>query len=174
MACPRTKAMECYCENIKSLTESNQTIKAMCELQHSDKVSGKILMMQSQGGPTLIKGKISGLEKGQHGFHIHEFGDLSRGCDSAGAHYNPDNVDHGDLSKGHVGDLGNISADDSGVAEFTIVAKRVDLIGERSVVGRSIVIHKDQDDLGKGGDLESLKTGNAGDRLACGIIVLKE
>jgi len=173
MSCPRTMSEKCYCEQIKSITESTQSVKAMCELQHSDKVSGKILMLQSPGGPTLIKGRISGLDKGQHGFHIHEFGDLSKGCESAGAHYNPDGVDHGDLDKGHVGDLGNISADDSGVAEFTIVAKRVDLTGERSVVGRSIVIHKDQDDLGKGGDAESLKTGNAGDRLACGIIVLK-
>ena len=52
--------------------------------------------------------------------------------------------------------------------------KRVDLVGDRSVVGRGIVIHKDTDDLGRGGDAESLKTGNAGDRLACGVIVLKE
>ena len=47
-------------------------------------------------------------------------------------------------------------------------------MGDRSVVGRGMVIHKDEDDLGKGGDAESKKTGNAGDRLACGIIVLKE
>ena len=49
----------------------------------------------------------------------------------------------------------------------------MDLTGERSVVGRAIVIHSDVDDLGKGGDEESLKTGNAGDRLACGVIVLR-
>ena len=73
-----------------------------------------------------------------------------------------------------MGDLGNVTADDNGVADFTIVAKRVDLVGDRSVVGRGIVIHKDTDDLGRGGDAESLKTGNAGDRLACGVIVLKE
>jgi len=91
-----------------------------------------------------------------------------------GGHYNPDGVDHGNLESGHVGDLGNVTADDSGVADFTIVAKRVDLVGDRSVVGRGIVIHADTDDLGLGGDEESLKTGNAGDRLACGIIVLKE
>ena len=48
------------------------------------------------------------------------------------------------------------------------------LMGDRSVVGRGMVIHADRDDLGQGGDAESLKTGNAGDRLACGIIVLKE
>jgi len=144
------------------------------ELQHSDKVKGKILLMQKPGTPTLIQGRIEGLEPGEHGFHIHEFGDMTDGCASMGGHYNPDGVDHGNLESGHVGDLGNVTADDSGVADFTIVAKRVDLVGDRSVVGRGIVIHADTDDLGLGGDEESLKTGNAGDRLACGIIVLKE
>jgi len=129
--------------------------------------------MQRPGEPTLIKGKISGLKPGKHGFHIHEFGDLSDGCDSAGAHYNPDDVNHGDLDNGHVGDLGNVVAGTDGIADFTLVAKRVDLTGDRSVVGRSIVIHSNADDLGKGGDAESLKTGNAGDRLACGVITLK-
>ena len=47
-------------------------------------------------------------------------------------------------------------------------------MGDRSVVGRGIVIHADRDDLGQGGDAESKKTGNAGDRLACGVITLKE
>ena len=59
------------------------------------------------------------------------------------------------------------------LAKFTIEAKRVDLIGERSVIGRGFVVHSDRDDLGKGGDAESLKTGNAGDRLACGVIVTR-
>ena len=79
----------------------------------------------------------------------------------------------GDINEGHVGDLGNITADDSGTAKFTIEAKRVDLLGDRSVIGRGFVVHSDKDDLGKGGDEESLKTGNAGDRLACGVITLR-
>ena len=146
---------------------------AQCELQHSDKVKGSILLMQAPGTPTLIKGTITGLEPGAHGFHIHEFGDMSDGCKSMGGHYNPDNVNHGDLNEGHVGDLGNIEADENGKADFSIKAHRVDLIGDRSVVGRGIVVHADPDDLGKGGDEESLKTGNAGDRLACGVITLR-
>ena len=91
-----------------------------------------------------------------------------------GGHYNPDNVDHGDLKQGHVGDLENVEANEQGVADFTITATRVDLLGDRSVVGRGLVIHADEDDLGKGGDAESLKTGNAGERLACGVIVLRD
>ena len=173
-SCPRTKASLCQCESISKLSEAEETVTASCILEHSDTVKGTILFKQTAGGPTFIAGKITGLEPGEHGFHIHEFGDLSNGCESAGAHYDPDGVDHGDLDEGHVGDLGNITADDNGTATIKIVAERVDLTGERSVVGRAIVVHADKDDLGKGGDEESLKTGNAGDRLACGVITLKE
>ena len=173
-SCPRTKAESCSCESIKTLSEQATDVKAYVELQQSDKVKGTILLMQKPGTPTLIKGRIQGLKPGEHGFHIHEFGDMSDGCASMGGHYNPDGVDHGDLEEGHVGDLENVTANEDGIADFIIVAKRVDLVGDRSVVGRGIVIHKDTDDLGRGGDAESLKTGNAGDRLACGVIVLKE
>ena len=172
-SCPRTRAKECSCSRVKSITEGETTVIAQCELQHSDKVKGSILLMQAPGTPTLIKGTITGLEPGAHGVHIHEFGDMSDGCKSMGGHYNPDNVNHGDLNEGHVGDLGNIEADEDGKADFSIKAHRVDLIGDRSVVGRGIVVHADEDDLGKGGDEESLKTGNAGDRLACGVITLR-
>jgi len=173
-ACPRTKASSCQCESVNKITEAKETVTAVCVLEQSDAVEGTILLKQQADGPTMIVGKITGLEPGAHGFHIHEFGDLSDGCKSAGGHYNPDGVDHGDLDEGHVGDLGNITANEDGVASFSIVAERVDLTGERSVVGRAIVVHSDVDDLGKGGDEESLKTGNAGDRLACGVITLKE
>jgi Cu-Zn family superoxide dismutase len=173
-SCPRTRAVECSCDSIKKLSESAETVKAQCVLEQSDTVKGTILFLQKPGTPTLIQGRIEGLEPGEHGFHIHEFGDLSQGCKSAGGHYNPDSVDHGDLESGHVGDLGNITADDVGMAEFTIVAPRVDLVGDRSIIGRSVVVHAGVDDLGRGGDAESLKTGNAGDRLACGIIAIKE
>jgi Cu-Zn family superoxide dismutase len=158
---------------VTSITEGKTTVIAQCDLQHSDKVKGSILFMQAPGTPTLIKGTITGLEPGEHGFHIHEFGDMSNGCETMGGHYNPDGVDHGDLEQGHVGDLGNITADENGTASFSIRANRVELIGNRSVVGRGLVVHADQDDLGQGGDEESSKTGNAGGRLACGVITLR-
>jgi Cu-Zn family superoxide dismutase len=172
-SCPRTKAKECSCGKVNSITEAQETTVAQCILEHSDTVKGSILLIQAPGTPTLVKGTITGLKPGEHGFHIHEFGDMSDGCKSMGGHYNPDGVDHGDINEGHVGDLGNITADQSGTAKFTIEAKRVDLLGNRSVIGRGFVVHSDKDDLGKGGDAESLKTGNAGDRLACGVITLR-
>ena len=172
--CPRTKAKECSCSKVKSITESLDTVIAQCDLQHSDKVKGTLLFIQAPGTPTLIRGTITGLEPGEHGFHIHEFGDTSDGCKSMGGHYNPDGVDHGNEDNGHVGDLGNITADANGLASVKKIAGRVDLLGDRSVIGRGLVVHADRDDLGKGGDAESLKTGNAGDRLACGIIALRD
>jgi Cu-Zn family superoxide dismutase len=174
-SCSRTRAAECQCTQLTTITESDDYVTALCNLDHGDSVQGTILLRQmKKGSGTVIVGRITGLEPGEHGFHIHEFGDLTDGCESAGGHYNPDDVDHGDLENGHVGDLGNVTANTDGVADFTIIAKRVDLIGERSVVGRAIVVHSQVDDLGKGGDAESLKTGNAGERLACGVIILKD
>jgi len=172
-SCKRTRAKECSCRQINSLTEDAKTVIAQCDLEHSDKVKGTILFIQAPGTTTLIKGTITGLEPGEHGFHIHEFGDMSKGCESMGGHYNPDEVDHGDEKEGHVGDLGNITADESGVAKVNIVSNRIDLMGDRSIVGRGVVVHADKDDLGQGGDEESKKTGNAGDRLACGVITLR-
>jgi Cu/Zn superoxide dismutase len=170
--CPRTKSKGCQCERLESISETEQTINAICTLEHADdNVEAVIKFIQKPGKPTIIKGIVKGLTPGKHGFHIHEFGDLSDGCASAGGHYNPEGVDHGSLQQGHVGDLGNIIADKLGTARFQLKAKRVEL---SDVVGRAVVIHADEDDLGLGGDAESLKTGNAGDRVGCGVIRLKE
>ena len=103
---------------------------------------------------------------------MHEFGDQSNGCVSAGAHYNPDGNTHGapDDGERHVGDLGNVSAGEDGIAHVNIADHLVRLSGPRSVIGRQLVIHADVDDLGKGGHELSKTTGNAGARLACGVI----
>jgi len=170
--CPKTKSKGCQCSKLSEISEADETVKAICSLEHTEgNVKGVIKFKQKPGKATIIKGIVKGLTPGKHGFHIHEFGDLSKGCESAGAHYNPDGVDHGSLQQGHVGDLGNIVADKSGTARFQIKAERVEL---SDVVGRAIVIHADEDDLGKGGDEESLKTGNAGERVGCGVIRLRK
>ena len=123
-----------------------------------------------------MTGEISGLAPGQHGFHVHQFGDNTDGCTSAGPHYNPDGCSHGAPTDGkgerHAGDLGNVVAGDDGVAKLDIQDSMISLAGERSIVGRTMVIHADVDDLGKGGHELSKTTGNAGGRLACGVIGL--
>jgi superoxide dismutase, Cu-Zn family len=128
-----------------------------------EKAEGVIQLMQEKDGVRL-KGTVRGLTPGEHGFHIHEFGDL-RGTDgkAAGDHYNPEGKKHGgpDHPERHAGDLGNIKANDQGVAEVDILAKDLKL---HFVVGRSIVVHADADDL------ESQPAGDAGERIALGVI----
>ena len=72
----------------------------------------------------------------------------------------------------HVGDLGNVTAGDDGVAKYESEDALVHLCGETSVIGRSFVVHAGVDDLGQGGHELSSTTGNAGGRLACGVIGL--
>src|SRR5262245_37379469 len=89
---------------------------------------------------------------GKHGFHVHEFGDNTNGCVSAGAHFNPFGKHHGGPSDEdrHVGDLGNVIAGADGSVNATLTDAQVTLTGDNSVVGRTMVIHAAEDDLGKG------------------------
>uniref|UniRef100_A0A915AL25 Superoxide dismutase [Cu-Zn] n=1 Tax=Parascaris univalens TaxID=6257 RepID=A0A915AL25_PARUN len=154
------------------------TSRAVAVLRGEGDVRGVVYLTQSrEDEPTMLKGEISGLTPGLHGFHIHEYGDTTNGCISAGAHFNPFKKTHGGPKdeERHIGDLGNVEADANGIAKFQIVDKLVQLHGEYSVIGRSLVVHVGEDDLGKGtGDKkeESLKTGNAGARAACGVIAV--
>ncbi|KAF4661634.1 Superoxide dismutase [Cu-Zn] [Perkinsus chesapeaki] len=123
---------------------------------------------------TLISYDVYGLEPhSYHGVHVHETSVFEpNGCNSAGGHYNPFYNSHGDRNATvrHVGDMGNIQADASGVAKGHFYTDLIVLKGSYSVVGRSVVLHSDRDDLGKGGNPSSLTTGNSGSRLACGKI----
>jgi Cu-Zn family superoxide dismutase len=94
---------------------------------------------------------MSGLKPGKHGFHIHEFGNLSNACITAGAHYNPFGKTHGGPNdeERHVGDLGNIEADQNGNAKFELVDSLIKLTGKYSVIGRSVIVHEGEDDLGR-------------------------
>jgi Cu-Zn family superoxide dismutase len=135
-------------------------------------VSGKIEFVE-EGDNCTITYNVTGLTPGLHGFHIHEKADFSNGCMSAGPHYNPHGKTHGapsDGSERHAGDLGNIEANADGVASGTIVDTLVKISGEFTVIGRSVMVHADPDDLGKGGHDLSPTTGNAGARIACGEI----
>ncbi|KRX69099.1 Superoxide dismutase [Cu-Zn] [Trichinella nativa] len=146
--------------------------KAICVIR-GENVTGTVTFKQNtENDKTFITGEIKGLTPGKHGFHVHEWGDNSMGCISAGAHYNPFGKTHGGPTDTvrHVGDLGNILAGSDGVAKIDIVDDQIKLTGAYSVIGRTMVVHIQEDDLGKGGDDESLKTGNAGARVGCGVI----
>jgi Cu-Zn family superoxide dismutase len=114
-----------------------------------------------------VTGLVSGLKPGRHGFHVHEFGDTtSRDGTAAGGHFNPGNKAHGAPDDGarHVGDLGNITADAEGNAAINFVDATLSLDGPNSIIGRSIVVHADPDDM------TTQPTGNAGARVAVGVI----
>ncbi len=150
---------------------------ALCLLKPDNSTAQGIIYFSQKSidSPTVIKGIVSGLKKNaKHGFHIHEFGDLSEGCKTAGAHYNPTGASHGgpDDQVRHVGDLGNILSDAEGNAVYERSDNLISLVGKYSVVGRSCVVHEDEDDLGRGNFPDSKTTGHSGCRIACGIIAL--
>ena len=110
---------------------------------------------------------------GKHGFHVHEAGDLTDNCTSMCAHFNPYKKNHGcpDSKERHVGDLGNIVTNSKGEAKYTFYDNKIKLRGTKcNIIGRGLIIHEDEDDCGKGNNQDSLKTGNAGKRIACAVI----
>lgn len=160
---------------IVAKNNDNNNMKAVCVLDSQTMkkgVSGVVYLEETADKKTRIYGSIRGLKPGLHGFHIHTAGDMTKGCDSACAHYNPFGHNHGGLTskKRHVGDLGNVNAGKNGVAMIDIVDRFVKLRGKYSVIGRSLVVHEDEDDLGVGNHEDSHTTGHSGKRLACGVI----
>merc|ERR1712060_571442 len=153
-----------------------------CDGSEGGTCTGTITFTQTDADTCKIEYEVKGLTPGKHGFHIHEKADFSNGCNSAGPHYNPHKKTHGAPQDEvrHVGDLGNIEPDADGVAQGEIVDHLIKLYGEFSVVGRSCMVHADEDDLGRGNNDNpgpppvdghaSKATGNAGARIACGEI----
>lgn len=140
----------------------------------NDKIKGTVLFTQESPMNMRIDIKLTGLGKNRkRGFHIHQFGDLSDHCTSMCAHFNPDGEHHGGLDSKvrHAGDLGNVVSNENGECQMTLYAKGIQLTGEKyNIIGRGLIIHEDEDDLGLGGKEDSLTTGHAGKRSACAVI----
>lgn len=129
-------------------------------------VRGVVTFTKVDDGVRVVA-HIEGLTPGQHGFHVHEWGDCTAAdAASAGGHYNPNNKPHAgpDAEERHEGDLGNVEAADTGVAHYDRVDKELNLNGEDSIIGRSVLVHGNPDDL------TSQPAGNAGPRFACGVV----
>lgn len=141
--------------------------KAVCMVHPlgDSKAKGKVTFTKQADG-VMVTAEVSGLTPGDHGFHVHEWGDASSpdGA-SAGGHFNPTHKQHGrpDANDRHAGDFGNLTADAQGNAKYSRVDKAMTLEGPTSVIGRSIIIHANPDDF-------SQPTGNAGGRVAVGVI----
>ncbi|TFK30093.1 hypothetical protein FA15DRAFT_752206 [Coprinopsis marcescibilis] len=132
---------------------------------------------EQEHGPVSVRAQIMGLGLGPNslrGWHVHESGDLTNGCGSAGLHFNPQGQNHGapwDPER-HVGDLGNMQTDENGDAFIVdeVINDRMSLNGYNSIIGRVVIVHLGTDDLGLGGKPDSLTVGASGPRLACGIV----
>ncbi len=152
-------------ENSASMPEIN---KAVCVLHPTEgnNVSGTVTFTSSGSGVKVVA-DLQGLAPGKHGFHIHQYGDCSApDGTSAGGHFNPEGVNHGgpDADVRHVGDLGNVEADADGNAHLELEDQMLSFSGPHSIIGRGIIVHAGEDDL------TSQPTGDAGARVACGVI----
>lgn len=162
-------------KNCKNYTRKNKNpvLNAICILNQNDNNVKGTIHFKNINNKLYIKYNISGLSDGEHGFHVHEYGDLSDNCNSGCSHFNPFNETHGGPNSihRHAGDLGNIISKNN-IAKGTIVDNilSLDFNKKTCIIGRMMIVHEQRDDLGLGNNDESLKTGNAGKRLACGII----
>jgi superoxide dismutase, Cu-Zn family len=129
-------------------------------------VKGVVTFTQTENGVKVVA-HLEGLTPGKHGFHVHEFGDCSApDLMSTGGHFNPTQMAHGaptDAAR-HSGDLGNIVADEKGIAELEWVDPVMKLSGPNSIIGHAVIVHMKEDDM------KTQPTGNAGAREACGVI----
>ena len=149
------------------LMQSKYRIKEAVAVVDSGKIKGFVIFTQKEEY-VRISIELKGLSKNHlHGFHIHESGDLREGCKSCCAHYNPDGAEHAGLDGGHKGDLGNIKTDVDGNCNMSI---KTDKFIVDEILGRSIIIHQDEDDLGLGKSDDSKTTGHSGSRIACSVI----
>ncbi len=136
---------------------------AVFQASKGSKVKGTLQLEETDKG-LHVWGEISELTPGEHGFHIHEFGDLRSDDGMAtGAHFSSTGNAHGDINtaKGHEGDFGNVLANDKGVAKVDLMANGVKL---HYVLGRAFVVHADKDDL------TTQPSGNSGARIGVALI----
>ncbi len=164
-----------YCSNAQTMNGSmqmspagNTVLKAVCVIYPTagNTATGTVTFTKVEQGVKVVA-DLQGLSKGKHGIHIHEYGDCSSADgSSAGGHFNPMVQSHGapmDAMR-HEGDMGNIVADEMGKSHLEYIDKDISLEGKTSIIGRSIIVHKDEDDL------KTQPTGNSGARIACGVI----
>jgi Cu-Zn family superoxide dismutase len=136
----------------------------------NSKVSGTITFTEKDGKAEVAI-DLKGLTPGEHGFHIHEKGDCSSpDAKSAGGHFNPDSKQHGapDAPEHHAGDFGNVTAGADGTIKTTMTVDFVTVAdGPHSAVGKAVIVHEKKDDL------KTQPTGDAGGRVACGVVEKK-
>jgi Cu-Zn family superoxide dismutase len=124
---------------------------------------------QLENGSVTVKVDLMGVPPGTHGFHIHENGSCGDNGNAAGGHFNPNGSPHAGPTHPirHAGDFGNVMADEKGEVHTSFTMDSVTVApGTTSAVGHAVILH------GKADDLMTQPTGNAGPRIACGVVEL--
>src|SRR4051812_43129952 len=161
----RTKKSATTAEH-DGMSSKNTMAVAVVEGLGDHKVKGKVTFTQKEDGVEIV-GEFTGLQPGEHGFHVHEFGDCSMADGKcAGGHFNPNGGKHSspDDPGRHAGDFGNIKADSVGKASYKRMDSMVSLNGPNSIIGRSVIVHAKADDM------KTQPSGDSGDRIGCGVI----
>lgn len=170
--------MSCANKNIAPIAEKNAvpavpSAIAKMESRSDSKVQGTIVLTQETDTQVTLQIDLSGFTPNTtHAFHVHAIGDCSDpGAASAGPHFNPAGTRHGgpDHEMRHAGDMGNLEANEKGEVHVQKINALVTLQENvpHSAIGKSIIIHESVDDF------ETQPTGNAGARVACGVIQKK-
>jgi len=153
---------------ISNSARAQEPTKAIAVLHptQGNQVEGAVTFTKTDSGMKIVA-DVTGLTPGKHGFHIHEYGDCSSpDGKAAGGHFNPTHSSHAghDAAQRHEGDMGNLEADASGKAHLELTDNMMTMSGEKSIIGRGVIVHEKEDDL------KSQPVGNAGGRVACGVI----
>jgi Cu-Zn family superoxide dismutase len=148
--------------------DESTSAKAVAELAptQGQQAKGTVTIERKTSGVEVAV-QLEGLKPGMHGFHVHEKGDCSApDAKSAGEHFNPTGQPHAarDAAARHLGDLGNVEADASGKVQIKLVDTKLRLEGPESIVGKALIVHEKADDY------TTQPSGNAGARLACGVV----
>lgn len=149
-------------------TSASASAVAVLQPTEGNNVQGTVRFTQVDGA-VRVTADLTGLSEGQHGFHVHETGDCSApDATSAGGHFAPEGSPHGapdaPANQRHTGDLGNIEAGADGSATYERVDSLLAFEGQNSIIGKAVIVHATADDL------SSQPSGNAGARVACGVI----
>jgi superoxide dismutase, Cu-Zn family len=153
--------------------QAARVASATLEPTAGNETRGTVTFTEEEGGIRVVANIENLPGQGRYGFHVHEHGDCSApDAESAGGHFNPDQTEHGapdaPVAERHAGDLGNLEAGEDGRATYDRLDRVMTLDGEDSIVGRAVIVHASADDL------ETQPTGDAGPRLACGVIEMTE
>lgn len=157
---------------------SSSSSHVRVELQDAAGADVGFVKLTQQGGKVIVRGEVSGLTPGFHGFHVHTVGQCTPPFATAGGHYNPGGVGHGS----HAGDMPSLLVLDDGTAEAQFATDNYTIDELFDADGSAIIIHAGADNFANiptryqsttgvfGPDSATLATGDAGARVVCGVV----